>query len=106
LTPCQRELILTNKSILIDYLVSARITSDALIEAAMTVCVRHGDSEAACQEMREQCMNLSPKLQADLLKHFRGIGYSPRDGALTVKPVVSGNQFPETGTDISRLANL
>ena len=49
-----------------------RLTAD-LIQAAMKVCDRHGDRDAARQEMREQCLALPPHLQADLLEHFRGV---------------------------------
>jgi hypothetical protein len=44
-----------------------------LIEAAMKVCDQHGDGEAARAEMRQQCLELSPRLQTDLLHHFNGI---------------------------------
>ena len=44
--------------------------SAALIEAAMRACDAHGDSEAARKEMHQQCMELTPELQADLLEHF------------------------------------
>lgn len=43
-----------------------------LIDAAMKVCDQHGDDEAARAEMRQQCMELPPHLQQDLLDHFRG----------------------------------
>ena len=46
--------------------------ADALMDAAMKVCDRHGDSEAARQEMRQDCLALAPLLQADLLAHFNG----------------------------------
>ena len=48
-----------------------RITAD-LLKAAMKVCDRHGDNDAARQEMRDQCQALPPHLQADLLEHFKG----------------------------------
>ena len=51
---------------------SARATTGQLIRAAMKVCIRHGDNDAARQEMREQCLALPPHLQADLLEHFNG----------------------------------
>lgn len=53
-----------------------------LIEAAMRVCNAHGDNEAARTEMRQQCMDLPPELQADLLDHFRSAYpiYSPQKG--------------------------
>ena len=43
-----------------------------LIEAAMKVCDRHGDGDAARADMRQQCLELSPAVQADLLDHFNG----------------------------------
>lgn len=52
-------------------LTANRITAD-LIQAAMRVCDCHGDDEAARQEMREQCLELPPHLQADLLENFTG----------------------------------
>ena len=50
-------------------LTAHRVTAD-LIKAAMKVCDRHGDGEAARADMRQQCMKLSPAMQADLLDHF------------------------------------
>ncbi|ABD70547.1 hypothetical protein Rfer_2835 [Rhodoferax ferrireducens T118] len=43
-----------------------------LIEAAMKVCDGHGDGETARAQMRQQCIELPPHLQADLLQHFLG----------------------------------
>ena len=53
-------------------LTAHRLSAD-LIEAAMVVCDRHGDDDVARQEMRDQCLELPPHLQADLLEHFRGV---------------------------------
>lgn len=50
---------------------NTQLASD-LIEAAMKVCDQHGDGDAARQEMRQQCLELPPHLQADLLEHFQG----------------------------------
>ena len=50
----------------------SRILELDLIAAAMKVCDRYGDSEAAREEMRQQCLELPPHLQADLLEHFTG----------------------------------
>lgn len=50
---------------------NTQLASD-LIEAAMHVCDQHGDSEQARAEMRQQCLELPPRLQADLLDHFQG----------------------------------
>ncbi len=49
-----------------------RILELDLIAAAMKVCDRYGDNEAAREEMRQQCLDLPPHLQADLLEHFTG----------------------------------
>ena len=49
-----------------------RILALDLIAAAMKVCDRYGDSEAAREDMRQQCLELPPHLQADLLEHFTG----------------------------------
>ena len=43
-----------------------------LIAAAMKRCDEFNDSEAAREQMRRDCLELSPELQADLLEHFRG----------------------------------
>ena len=43
-----------------------------LLAAAMKCCDRHGDSDAARLEMRDQCLVTPPHLQADLLAHFQG----------------------------------
>jgi len=48
-----------------------RLASD-LIDVAMKVCDQHGDGEVARAEMRSQCLDLPPHLQADLLDHFNG----------------------------------
>lgn len=44
--------------------------TDALLKAAMRVCDKHGDSKAAREAMRRECLVLSPHLQSDLLDHF------------------------------------
>lgn len=72
LTTAQRDLVLAHKSELIAFLADARITTTALIEAAMKVCDRHGDGQAARAEMHQQCLELPAHLQADLLEHFQG----------------------------------
>jgi hypothetical protein len=48
-----------------------RIKAD-LIRAAMKVCDQFNDNEAARADMRRQCLELPPHLQADLLDHFNG----------------------------------
>lgn len=52
-------------------LTAHRVTAD-LLKAAMRVCDRHGDGDAARQHMRDQCTALPLHLQADLLQHFKG----------------------------------
>ena len=43
-----------------------------LVEAAMLVCDRHGDGEAAREQMRQDCLATPAHLRADLLEHFLG----------------------------------
>jgi hypothetical protein len=49
----------------------SQLASD-LIEAAMRRCDEFNDSDQAREEMRQQCMALSPAMQQDLLDHFNG----------------------------------
>ena len=42
-----------------------------LIAAAMRRCDQFNDGEAARAEMRQQCLELPPHLQRDLLEHFK-----------------------------------
>lgn len=72
LTVAQRAMVLQNKPALIQFLVEAHATTERLLHAAMKVCDRHGDGDAARQDMRDQCLSLPPHLQDDLLAHFRG----------------------------------
>lgn len=72
LTPSQRELIMTHKAALVELLVSAHATAVILVKTAMEVCDQHGDDESARSEMRQQCTELPPHLQQDLLGHFLG----------------------------------
>lgn len=71
LTADQRALLLTHKTALIAFLAVAHGTAMKLIEAAMLVCDLHDDDCAAREEMRHQCLELPPHLQADALEHFR-----------------------------------
>ncbi len=41
-----------------------------LIAAAMRCCDRHGDGDAAREQMRCDCVDTPPQLRADLLDHF------------------------------------
>ncbi|MFZ2388455.1 MAG: hypothetical protein WAW69_11715 [Polaromonas sp.] len=72
LHPSLRELIRANKAVIVALLVEARKTTSWLIAAAMEVCDRHNDSDAAREEMRQDCLKLAPHLQQDLLDHFQG----------------------------------
>lgn len=44
-----------------------------LVDAAMKRCDEFNDGEAARQQMRKDCLSLSPKMQADLLAHLNGV---------------------------------
>lgn len=72
LTPSQRDFVKANKPALINFLVQARATTSQVIAAAMRRCDEFNDSDQAREEMRQQCMELSPAMQADLLAHFQG----------------------------------
>lgn len=72
LSPEQRVLVLTHRAEILALLVEARKTTTALIKAAMLACDHHNDSDAAREEMRQDCLATPPHLQADLLDHFRG----------------------------------
>jgi len=51
-------------------LTAERITRQ-VIEAAMRRCDEFNDSDQARADMRQQCMELSPAMQQDLLDHFQ-----------------------------------
>ena len=70
LTPEQRALLLSHRDELIAYLIDARNTTAALINAAMQTCDVHGDSESARQQMRRDVEATPPHLRADLLDHL------------------------------------
>ena len=70
LSPEQRALVLSHKAEILELLVEAHKTTTALVAAAMRVCDQHNDSEAAREEMRQECLKLPPHLQKDLLDHF------------------------------------
>jgi hypothetical protein len=50
-------------------LTAHRITAE-LLRVAMRRCDQFGDHEAKRAQMRGDCLELSPRLQADLLQHF------------------------------------
>lgn len=66
-----RGLIRGHKAELMDLLQAAHSTTAELLKAAQLACDYHHDSEAARQQMRDECLALPPRLQADLLEHFR-----------------------------------
>jgi hypothetical protein len=72
LTAAQRSAVIAHKPELIARLIeSSRITVE-LLRAAMRRCDEFNDNEVGRQAMREQCLELPPHLQADLLNHFNG----------------------------------
>lgn len=72
LTPELRAMLIEFKVETVGFLHDARQTTAALIEAAMRRCDQFKDSEAAREEMRQDCLKLPPHLQQDLLDHFTG----------------------------------
>lgn len=70
LSTAQRAAIMAHKSELIEYLVQTSLITSQLLNAAMRVCDRYNDSEAAREEMRLDCLSLPPHLQQDLLDYF------------------------------------
>lgn len=70
LTAAQRAAILAHKSELIARIQeSARMTAD-LLAAAMRVCDAWGDTPAAREQMRRDCLSTPPHLRADLLDYL------------------------------------
>ena len=67
----QRELLRANKAEIVALLRDAKATTDALVKAAMRACDHWGDTTAARQEMRRECLATPLHLQADLLNHFK-----------------------------------
>jgi len=73
LTPDQRAQVIAFKPELIAVLVKASAMSARLMAAAMRVCDRHGDSEAARAAMRADIEAIPAHQRADLLDHFNGV---------------------------------
>lgn len=71
LSPGQRAAVISHKAELVDLLQAARATTAELLKAALLACDHWGDSEAARQQMRDECLALPPHQQANLLAHFR-----------------------------------
>ncbi|OLP04942.1 hypothetical protein BLL52_3762 [Rhodoferax antarcticus ANT.BR] len=61
----------THRTELIALMLQARESTALLIAAAMRCCAHHGDSTAACEAMRQDCLATPAHLQADLLAHFQ-----------------------------------
>jgi hypothetical protein len=51
--------------------IEARQLAAELIAAAMRRCDQFGDDEAKRAQMRSDCLETPPHLQADLLQHFK-----------------------------------
>lgn len=73
LTPDQRAQVIALKPELIVHLVEASTVAARLMVAAMRVCDRHGDSEAARADMRSDILATPPHHRRDLLDHFNGV---------------------------------
>lgn len=71
LTPALRELLVTHKPELIQFLIDAEQTAIELVEAAMRACDYWQDGEPARNEMRSDCASVPPHQRADLRDHFR-----------------------------------
>lgn len=77
LSDAQRAAIRTHKPELLALLRhSTHLTAD-LLAAAARACDHWNDSQAARYEMRRQCLETPPHLQAELLQHFRTAYPSP-----------------------------
>ena len=72
LTPAQRAEVIALKPELIACLVEAGMVAARLMVAAMRVCDRHGDSEAARAQMRSDVAGIPTHQRADLLDYFNG----------------------------------
>ena len=66
----QRELLRVNKAAIVALLRDAKVTTDALVKAAMLACDHFNDSPANRELMRSECLETPTHLQADLLNHF------------------------------------
>jgi hypothetical protein len=67
------------------FLKNTRLRQTCLVDTAMKVCHRHGDGEAAREEMCRQCLELPQRLQADLPGAFPG-------------PIGPQREFPDSAT--------
>jgi hypothetical protein len=66
-----RDVIRARKPEIMRFLSDMRVTTEELVEAAMRVCDAWHDNEQARDQMRRECLETPPHLQADLLQHLR-----------------------------------
>ncbi|XAH21635.1 hypothetical protein AAFF27_16605 [Xylophilus sp. GW821-FHT01B05] len=66
-----REFIRFHKPGLLRVLAEAEQATADLLAAAMRACDHYGDSPAAREQMRAECLATPPHLQLDLLGHLR-----------------------------------
>ena len=70
LTPSQRQLLVENKPALLAFLADAKRTADDLIAAAALACDHHGDSAAARDAMRADCLATPLHQRQQLIEQF------------------------------------
>ena len=70
ISPEQRALVVSHKAEILEFLVEARKTTTALIEAAMLACDHFNDSPANRDLMRVECLATPTHLKTNLLNHF------------------------------------
>ena len=70
LTPDQRAEVIAFKPELIAHLVEAGTVAARLMVAAMRICDRHADSDAARADMVADILAIPPHQHSDLLDHF------------------------------------
>jgi hypothetical protein len=68
--------------------------AEELIEAAMLRCDQFGDSDQAREQMRQDCLSLSPAMQQDLLAHFAQTTTAPTDGPKSTDQVPAPDRQP------------
>lgn len=71
LTPQQRAQVLAHKPELVRLVLESNQLTRQLLQATMRACNHWGDSQAAREQMRQQCLDTPPHLRADLLQHLR-----------------------------------
>ena len=69
----QRELLRANKAEIVALLFDAKVTTGALVKAAMRACDHFNDDLADRADMKRECIATPLHLQADLLNHFKKI---------------------------------